>query len=344
MKVLILAPAFPPSINGLGDYALKVGKGLREKGVEVVYAGLEKQASVLPYFQIQKNEKWLHEIIHEQQIQTLLINFSAFGYDASGLPTWLLKQLQLLDAAIKKIIFFHELHASSNKPWQKIFWTSKYQQKIIQHLANTADTCLVSCEVMDNHLKNDYKILPSKIIRTGLFSNITPPKKLMPWEERKNQIVVFGTKGRREAVYNRNNVLKTFLAQHHISTLIDIGEADIHIPVSISNEIKIEKLNNVEAKKISECLNQSKYAAISYPNHLLGKSGIFAAYAAHGNVVFNFDNSVKYSLDELLANQHFLNTAENNVDISTCSSEIIKWYSQRNFQQHLQKISPIIEY
>jgi folate-dependent phosphoribosylglycinamide formyltransferase PurN len=49
--ILLIAPQYPPAINGLGDYAALLGQGLTNAGYTVHFAGLPQPTpvTVQPY-------------------------------------------------------------------------------------------------------------------------------------------------------------------------------------------------------------------------------------------------------------------------------------------------------
>jgi hypothetical protein len=76
------------------------------------------------------------------QFDTLLLHYVGYGYAKRGCPLWLvaaLRQWRQAKSSRRLVTMFHEVYASSNRPWNSQFWTSSTQKKIATDLVNCSD-------------------------------------------------------------------------------------------------------------------------------------------------------------------------------------------------------------
>ena len=198
-SILMISPQYPAAINGLGDYSAILGTYL-EKRFHVIYAGLAQQepVKVSPYVCF---SSWhvLTDILIQYDIDCIFLNYVNFAYHPKGLPFKLLRELQLIKAqGYKLCIFFHELNASSSKPWQLVFWTKPIQQYIYKRLLAISDLAFCSNERVRKILA---KHQHPRLYKKAVFANIPEPVKSIVFEQRGQTAVIFGTLNRRKKVY-----------------------------------------------------------------------------------------------------------------------------------------------
>ena len=113
-----------------------------------------------------------------------------------------------------------------------------------------------------------------------VFSNVEEPPQVKPLQQRKNQMVVFGTPVRREEVYTKHfETLIHACRSLNVEMIVDIGRS---MKSKFSFPLPFIELGNQSAEKISSILSDSRAGFLSYFDGYLAKSGIFAAYCAHG--------------------------------------------------------------
>lgn len=336
-RILIISPAFPSAINGVGDYSYMLGAALNtHKNFHISYAGLPQtqKINVAPYHEINTHHH-LYQVITEEKIDVVFLNYVNYGYQNKGLPFWLLKSLKKLKN--KQLhIFFHELNATSYKPWKLTFWIKPLQIYLYKRLAQIADKIYCSNDIIYGILIKDF---PNKLSKIGIFSNIIEPaKSLSPISKRKNIAIVFGSYTRRHLVYQKYQQLNQFIQQNGIQEIIDIGAGDItHIQANIN--IPIIQKGVLSNEEIANLLAEAKYGFIHYLSSLFGKSGIFAAYAAYGLVIVNFEDSHNIETENLIEGSHYISIKSHNVrnsliHINHISNNILLWYSKRNLHTH----------
>ena len=337
MNLAILSPAFPPAINGLGDYSYLLGQEIEKQlpQATIFYLGLQQSEVVTLTNYVSFEKKNLSQIINTNQINLLFINYSNYGYQKKGVPVWLVKEVATIKAmGVKVITFFHEVYASG-KVWQSVFWLHQVQKKIFQNLYYLSDAVFCSNQRVQTIIQSETKDKGSKSQNIGLFSNITEPNVLIPWANREKVAVVFGSYGRRKLVYDKIVAINKFCKQTDLVKIIDIGNGKcneewqkIQVPV-IAKGI----LPNVE---IAAILANIQFGFIDYATSLLGKSGIFAAYAAFGIVPINFTDDNEKAMDGLNVDIQFYEPKY--IPLNFNSGAIFSWYQQRNIVNHTKAI------
>jgi hypothetical protein len=122
-----------------------------------------------------------------------------------------------------------------------------------------------------------------------VFSNIgetTAPTSLLG---RAPVSVIFGAAISRRRVYekyrDRASPLNDLVELLGIERFLDIGPETI-IPSSFLGR-ELDALGALDAADVSAHFAQARLGIVDYPRHVLTKSGIIAAYLAHGNLVAN---------------------------------------------------------
>lgn len=247
----------PPGTGGVRDYAAIVGGPLHAP-VRELSARTDTRG-------------WAGDV--------LLLHFSGYGYHKRGVPSWLLKDLKGLRERFRVFgVVFHELYASG-APWQSAFWLSGMQRRIARELAGQADFWLTNREQAGQWLRKQAPEAPHRVL--PVFSNVGEPP---PAEhEREASIVVFGSAGIRAPAYAWNDGEIFRFAKRHGLRIEDIGA-----PLqdgALANRLVEEGVRvrgMLPAEEVSQALSQARHGALAYPGDCVGKSGVFAAYAAHG--------------------------------------------------------------
>ncbi len=342
-KLAILSPAFPPVSNGLGDYSVRIASALQER-ISISFVGTAQypKPKLDDYYEIEKNAYSLTEFVQSNDINHLLINYSNYGYQKKGTPLWLSDALRTLRRTenVNVITFFHEIYASG-KAWQSSFWLHPFQKGIFRQIYNFSDFTLCSNERVERLISKQVSDYGAKNLNIGLFSNIPEPENSPHWQNRKNCVVIFGSTGRRNSIYSNVNLLNAWIQQNEITELWDIGPG---FPVFQKDQLScpVEIFGELKSEVVSDLMQQARFGLIDYPDSLLGKSGIFAAYAAHGIAVSNFNQSIEIPMDGLEPGRHFGKNAEKITDPLTTAKNLNEWYAKHRFEIHVNKIWQLI--
>lgn len=347
-KILTLVPALPPKVNGLGDFAFNLAKSMNEKyDVDTVFlnSDVDNESTVIKYFKIESikilQRKALIKKLNQHNPEILLINYVGYAYSKHGVPTWLtnvIEEWKGINSDCTIITIFHELYASG-WPWQKSFWLMPLQKCIAFRMFKLSDYSIVNTEITYSILHN--KDLTKEILFLPVISNINRKEEIMPFTDRDNALVIFGTSSLRNKIFSNLEVLSSWLKFLNIEKIIEIGPYAKR-QLSTVNGIPIVYRGVLPEIEISSILIRSKYGMLDYPTHLLSKSGVFAAYACHG-VIPIITGDRKISESKVREEEHYLVQPSSFVNYSEMSANLLSWYKQHNVDQLSQVVYDMME-
>jgi hypothetical protein len=206
---------------------------------------------------------------------------------------------------------FHELFLSFDellrraRPWQSSFWLTPAHQAVVGGLVEAADICLTNCDLYASLLGRWRRARPLPPV-VPAFSNVGEPARCPNFRARPPLAVVFGLAARRQAVYRRLGVFAPFLRAAGIRAVIDIGPPIESLPVTLEG-IDLCALGVLPPEEISTQLGQARLGLLHYPVSKLAKSGVLAAFAAHGvaPVISNQDAGGRRNSD-LRGDEHYI--------------------------------------
>ncbi|BAU63906.1 unknown protein [Stanieria sp. NIES-3757] len=346
MKIIQIVPRLPPAINGLGDYALNLARQLNQdfhiKTHFVVgnpdWNGLKE----IEGFSIKKVEdrssEALASLLSQLAIDKVLLHYVGYGYAQRGCPVWLIEGLKLWhqQKPERKILtMFHEVYASSYKPWTSSFWSSPLQKNLASRLAKLSDGVMTNTQAYAEMIANLGIKKHLNIPVIPVFSNIGEPIQVKPLSERKPWLVVFGNVNNRRRIFTESKLQLNWLCQAlAIEKIIDIGSST-GLTLSTINNIPIQEMGKQPAKQISSILLNSCAGFFSYNPDLLAKSTIFAAYCAHGLLPVSTKSS-NLQIDGINSEKHYLAVNEVIQDfrvvdkLQEIADNACAWYQNHN--------------
>jgi hypothetical protein len=327
-EIIQIVPYLPPSVSGVGDYALLLAEELRHQHsiyTKFIVGGTEwdgpQETNGFPYARIPERKAiYLANILNEQSggLLPVLLHYVGYGYEKRGCASP--KQ--------RLVTFFHELYALG-PPWRSSFWVSPLQQGLAVKLARTSDVCMTNMQRSAHYLRPQLSCRSWDVIVLPVFSNVGELK--TKETQRQPELVVFGGTSWRELAYTQyKKDLIDICKILNIVRLHDIGP-----PLGDRPELPIEITLHglLHAPEIDKIMRTSLAGFFTYPVSFLGKSGIFAAYAAHGLTPVTFDGNDKFSEDGLEEGTHFLsrNSLYQNRSIVRVVGEAVRsWYLEHN--------------
>jgi hypothetical protein len=314
--VIHIVPQLPPQNSGVGDYAMLVGHHMEQisDGVECRYVAAGHSTAVLPASgervrnitgRCEPGTLWrvVDELVKEclqkcgglsETIATVgrpkhvdvVLHYSGYGYDRNSCPAWIVKTLRERPNFVRQVItFFHELYATS-PPWQRAFWYSFRQRRIAVGVARLSDFLLTNREQSARWLEKVTGCPIGSATTLAVPSNVGEPTEVPKINLRPRRAVTFGGADcKRFALLDEAPQVSRLLRQMGISELIDIG-SDCPVDAQSFNRsgISVQQLGYRNASEVSDNLLQCRVGFLDYPLAVVAKSGVFAAFAAHGVV------------------------------------------------------------
>ena len=273
---------------------------------------------------------------------SVLLNFSGYGYHARGVPTWLVDRLTQLRASGMQVgIFFHELFASG-PPWRSCFWLGPTQRRIAADLANLSSYWLTNCNQAALWLREHSKPAPHRVL--PVYSNVGElPERPV---DRADQIVVFGGPTIRMRAYRRLDpgfwrwVLEEGLAVHDIGPPIQLAEYD-----RLRESGRIHAHGSLPAEQVSRRLAQARFGLLCYEPSAVAKSGVFAAYGAHGVCPILIAGDYQ-AHDGLTPDRHYAagyaGLQEGRLNAGAIGSAAFDWYRPHRIDVHAQALQDLM--
>jgi hypothetical protein len=295
MMLIQIVPALPPATNGVGDYALAVGRVMRaEYGVDSLFVVAGQQwegPEEIEGFRVRKVAartsqalaQGLESACAESGSSSVLLQLSPYGYSRRGAPLWLqqgLKQWKQRWPEAQLVTMFHELYVSA-PPWRHLFWMSLLQRLVVAGIARQSDAAVTNIQLHRERLERLDPGKRGKIQVLAVPSNVGEPSQPGELTARCRNLVVFGQPGMRKHTYEgQMAALRRACEQLEITEIHDIGGAYDGIPEMVAG-LPVKRHGVLEAGDLSALLSNSLAGFLDYPPTYLAKSGVFAAYCAH---------------------------------------------------------------
>lgn len=357
--ILSIVPRLPPAIDGVGDYASLLAAALAERhGVMTQFIACDPLQPVAansdelnPSQLAQRSRESLLTILARyDRIDTLLLHYVGYGYAKRGCPQWLadavLEWRQAKDTR-RLVTMFHEVYASSNRPWNSQFWTSLIQQKIAKDLIQSSNVVLTS---MRGYADLIAKLNPQhegKIHAIPILSTIGESSSLLPLVERKPWLVTFGNTAFRKSIYTKSLAQLTNVCQQlEISEIYDIGNSSAEIARAIVPQVKVNTMGVLPAAEVSQIFRMARVGFLNYPVAYLGKSTIFAAYTSHKLLPVFDRHNVEPNQDGIELNRHYwacqnVGDAIDLVKAQSIVDRANRWYMEHNLAQTADRFADV---
>lgn len=301
----------PPGSGGVRDYATVIGNALQSPPVEMTQT----------------------TDISSLSGDCLLLHFSGYGFQKRGVPLWLVEHMRSLRTRFQAFgVVFHELFASS-PPWGSAFWLGAWQKRIARELLDLSDFWLTNREESGRWLLARRDATPHRVL--PVFSNVGEPASIDT--DRAPHLVVFGGPGVRANVYQWAGGEVFDCARRRGLVIHDIGPPLQE--ASLAQRLVREKAvvhGKLAAQEVSQALSGASYGALSYPTDYASKSGVLAAYSAHGVCPILLWNDYRPH-DGLVANVNYVAgfAALEDIDARTVGRQAHSWYEPHCVQAHV---------
>ncbi|MDS3859245.1 hypothetical protein RIF25_00350 [Thermosynechococcaceae cyanobacterium BACA0444] len=355
VRLLQIVPDLPPSVNGLGDYALNLARPLYSNyGIVTEFAvgnpnwkstdrpGYVENFKATPV-QSRKADA-LVELIKDHEI--VILHYVGYGYAKRGCPFWLVHGLEewKKQRNCKLITMFHELYASGTIQ-SSAFWLHNIQKKICQNILSISQASITSNRHYVELLQKLQNNTELKILSLPVFSNVGEAAYNKPLIERDKHLIIFGGKSKRRLIYKNSVDKLNFVCNSlDITKIIDIGEPISGINYDIIN-IDVMCIGKQERNIICYYLTNSMAAFLSYPSNVLAKSTVFAAYCSHG-IIPILETKYQKVKDDIAYGTHYLTPSssfENLHELQTISNQVFDWYQSHTLEKQTKIFSDIIK-
>lgn len=337
MKVVQLVPRLPPPVCGVGDYAMLLAKELEANHqFQSAFITNSSDGSKIGIKNVLQHLKIaLQEQVNHQSFGFLIVQYSGYGFAKRGAPIRLVQGLRSLKKempSVKVITMFHELFAHGS-PVSSSFWFSPLQKWVAASLAKYSAGIVTNREASAVWLKKQVGMLVP-VHAHPVFSNFGEPSNVSAASKRSSQLVIFG---RREGLpLHLWSSLAACMTNLAVEKIVVVSQM-MHVPPFIRSAFAIEENGVLPPEEISHRLSESRFGFLDYNPDFLGKSGVLAAFAAHG-VIPVLAQGKGLLNDGLQERVHYLHvqTEESNfcqpVPRELLQSSLLKWYSPHSLK------------
>jgi hypothetical protein len=330
--------------DGVADYALALARALSAyRGINSVFLSGTPSVDAMPVEDdwktvcIRKRHPQtladtVHSLLTETNARAVVLHFSGYGYQNRGVPLWLTQGLRIWSrraGCVPLVTIFHELYATG-RPWHSAFWLSPLQKRIARSILKVSSAAITPTDLYSKRLSQWRDGNATKITSMPVFSNVGEPGCGSAPCVRIAAAVVFGRAGVEDRLFGiYRPEMERIIAALGIEKIFDVGPRFASPPRTLAGAPVIS--NGVLSQAaVSELLQRTKFGFVAYPLDFIGKSGVFAAYAAHGVVPIVFSDK-QGAFDGLQPARHFLDglrlgTGDGAQDLASIQRELLMWY------------------
>ena len=283
-----IVPALPPSINGVGDYALAVARVMRsEFGLDTAFVvgnPAWQGADEVEGFRVRKVAARTAQGLEAALLEAarsaagdsrVLLQLSGYGYSGRGCPWWLMQGLRRWRAKrtdARLVTMFHELYAQA-PPWRKTFWVSPAQRMVVKGIARSSDVAVTNIQIYRGRLE---RVDPSKqgsVEALAVPSNVGEPLEPGELGRRAKSMAVFGLPGSRMRSYaTRMAALQRACEALGIAEIHDIGGSFAGIPERVGG-VPVRQHGEMGASELSLLLSGTMAGFVDYYPGYFGQIG-----------------------------------------------------------------------
>jgi hypothetical protein len=331
--------------DGVANYALALARALRAyRGIHSVFLSGTPSAEILV------DDDWKTVCVAKRHAETLadtveslstennaravVLHFSGYGFQKRGVPLWLAQGLRIWSrraGCVPLLTIFHELYATG-RPWHSAFWVSPLQKQIAHSLLKLSFAAITPIERYRKSLSEWEN--GAKITALPVFSNVGEPGCSAAPYARTAAAVVFGLAGvedRLFGIYRQD--MERIIAALRIEKILDVGPRFSSVPRTLAG-VPVDSKGVLPKGAVSDMLQRARFGFVAYPLDFIGKSSVFAAYAAHGVVPIVFSDK-QGAFDGLHPARHFLDglrlgTAAGPQDLALIQRKLFTWYASHS--------------
>ncbi len=331
-RILHVVTAVPPQVCGVGDYGAAVNAKLIEE------YGFQSELWTPRADTTSQKSVELGAAL--SGVEAVILEYSLYAYQRYGIPRWMLRTLADWKTGHKRLVtIFHELFATG-MPWSTAFWTSAPQQYVSRAIARLSDGVVTTTEPNAKILRN---WSPEKEpVVLAVPSNIGELPALNG--QRENSVVVFGLSGSRRRAYL--NPSETWAALGKVlgkATLHDVGPP-VDLPLEELTGLPCVVHGEIPPAEVSSILSKARWGVIDYSRSTLPKSGVFAAFCAHGVAPIVLQHSTPPGTG-LQNGREFVDFSANRIlpaNPEEISRNAYAWYRTHSVGEHARAIHRLL--
>ncbi|WP_395739484.1 hypothetical protein [Prosthecobacter sp.] len=287
--VVQIVPLFFPSSCGVGDYARLIATEWRNRGqFRSRFLVADKQG--LGDHSPEGSE--IHRLARDglgklsglagESVAGLVLQYSGYGYARRGAPLWLVRTLKSFRRHapyVPVMTMFHEV-AAKGPVNTSAFWMRPLQLHVARQLKTLSDVTMTNCETNAKALDALSGRSSRSTVILPVLSNFGEPSWAKLSAQRSARMVVFTSQfGGKAPDAGFWNALSDAASKVGASEVTMIGRS-VDVPSGVG--LPVLQPGFLDAGEASAILAKSAFGYVFHGTSLLGKSGVFAAYAAHG--------------------------------------------------------------
>ena len=336
MKILQIIPSLPPVSCGVGDYAHELAREWKRHGVETYFLGgdptwhgadAEFPCEAVAARSSAALQASLTQIYARDAFDAVVLQFSGYGYAPRGAPVWLMRGLQSWlrkKSAVPLMTMFHELYASGPVT-SSAFWLSALQKYVCANVAR------ISRIVRTNRAASAAwlgKVAPQhegRILVLPVFSNMGEKCEAPPPSQRPSSLAIFGYQS---DAANFWSPFPKMLKMLGVEKITGLGKTLAHNDHAV---VVVDERGFLGTQEMSATLQKTRLGYLHYNPEYMGKSGILAAFAAHGVVpvlapyAAELSESLVHGIN-VLRSELILEPLDPDV-LDAMSHNILSWYA-----------------
>ena len=315
---MIISQIMARDVGGVADFAEALSKRWSEVGHSV------------------RNLRWRKEPTADDfnvRGDITLLHMSNYEFASRGLCYWLPERWSNPTFRARSavfVVFFHELFASG-PPWKSAFWVSPIQKHILRKIARQSSVVLTNSSTHKERLKALCPEL-TDIHHSPVFSNVGESENF-PDTQSRSGIVIFGTEARRRVAVEKIGG-QTWIESIGMPVL-EIGSGAAVGPKCWNFQ------KDLDSSQVAERLRRAKFGLVAHDGRDLAKSGVFAAYVAHGCIPI-VSQPAGSECDGLLSGCHYAEPRSimslSQDQLRSISSNAWSWYKQHNLNSQADYI------
>jgi glycosyltransferase involved in cell wall biosynthesis len=300
LSTVQITPSFAPRIDGVGDYARLLGENLLQFGVNSRFVVGDPdwtgEGHVGGQAATNLSSRTTNALVEElASTSSVLVHYVGYGYDSSGIPTWLSRALarwKAQSAAHRLVIVFHELWASG-PPWKREFYTSLLQRRIAVQLQRLCDAAVTSVAVMQRTLERIESGKTTHLPIPSAFPTASPDERKSSTDGRFS-VAVFGQEASRHLSVQKHQLLLRSLHSAGLLGKIRVfgrnaagdpkASSDVALLGSFLPKDLLDVIGDVSPDRGGHLLASSDMFLSYYPSEYLCKSSALMAAMACGCV------------------------------------------------------------